>query len=479
MLCDKRRDWCDDVASRSGRLEGRSMTTTIESSTFAEALAREAWQSAARLSPNVSHDDTDAPLLTPPRAIPAMFYGLVGDVAKTAATGTEVNPVAAAGFFLTVISAAVGRDIYLSVGNSFHHARIFGVHVGRTAIGRKGDAQGLGRRVRAKVCESFDMGHFHSGGLSSREGLAGAIQDPQGEDSDGTDDKRLLIVESEFSNTLAQGKREGNTLTAALRDAWDGNDIKPLVKHSPTHCTDPHIAIWANITPPELRGMMTDRDVSNGFLNRFLFVWAERTQLVPLPLRTSDGVIDDLAERTQEIVSWALGDYPTTKNTRRMTLSSEAESLYVASYPKLCDGEAPTKVATLLERAAPYSLRLAMLFAITDQSLTIERHHLHAALAWVAYAGESVAYIFGSDEENRAHRERCEYSEKLMVFLAAQSEKRASRTEIVNRCFSGHIGRSKLDDLLKSLAADQKIVVEFEGERGKGKTPKTIVRLAC
>jgi Protein of unknown function (DUF3987) len=453
---------------------------TIQSPTFAGEFAREAWQSAARSSPNVSTDDSDAPLLTPPRAVTEMFFGITGEVAKAAAMGTEVNPVAAAGFYLTLLSAAIGRDLYLSVGNTFHHARINGVHVGRTAIGRKGDAQGLGRRIRAKVCETFDMGRFHSGGLSSREGLAGAIQDSKGDgDTDGTDDKRLLIVESEFSNTLAQGKREGNTLTAALRDAWDGNDIKPLVKHSPTHCTAPHISIWANITPPELRSMMTERDVSNGFLNRFLFIWAERTQLVPLPIRTSDEVVNDFAARTQEIVTWAIGGYPESKNTRRMNLSDEAQALYVASYPRLCDGDAPAKVATLMERAAPYSLRLAMLFAITDQSLVIGRQHLHAALAWVTYCGQSVAYIFGSDEENRTHREHCEHSEKLTAFLKDQPDCSASRTDIASRCFSGHVGRAKLDDLLKSMAADQKITIELEGERGKGKKQTTIVRLAC
>ena len=186
---------------------------------------------AAKSTPVDSGDDVDVPTLCPPIATPEMFYGLAGEVGRAAAESTEVNPVAAMGYLMTMVSAAVGRDVYLSVGNTFHHCRLFMVHVGRTSRGRKGDAQGAGRRIRSEIENVFEeLGHHHSGGLSSREGLAGAIQDPKGDDDEnGTDDKRLFVVESEFSNTLAQGRREGNTLTAALRDAWDGNDIKPLV----------------------------------------------------------------------------------------------------------------------------------------------------------------------------------------------------------------------------------------------------------
>jgi hypothetical protein len=448
-----------------------------------QKFARDAWvdSKTTSLAPTERDDDLDAPALSPPRATEQMFFGLCGEVGKAAARGTEVNAVAAMGYCMTMLSAAVGRDIYLSVGNTFHHCRIFACHVGRTSRGRKGDAQGAGKRIRSEIENVFEeLGHHHSGGLSSREGLAGAIQDSKGQDDEnGTDDKRLFVVESEFSNTLSQGRREGNTLTAALRDAWDGSDIKPLVKHSPTHCTAPHVAIWANITPRELKAMMTERDVSNGFLNRFLFVWAERTGLVPIPQRMTDEIVKELAERTLEIVRWARGHYPAHANTRRMALNKEAEALFIRVYPSLCYGDAPERVATLLERAAPYSLRLSMLFAISEKSLVIEAKHLRAALAWVAYCSESVAYIFATDEEQAAHRVSSEASKKLLDWLPGQPGNKAARTAIITDCFNGHISKSRLDDLLKALAADGKVQVSQEGETGKGKRKTTIVSLPC
>lgn len=431
--------------------------------------------------PSIDSDDLDVPNLSPPHVTPEMFYGLCGQVGQAAAQGTEVSAVAAMGYCMTMLSAAFGRDLYLSVGNTFHHCRLFMVHVGRTSRGRKGDAQGAGRRIRSEIENVFkELGHHHSGGLSSREGLAGAIQDSKGEDdTNGTVDKRLFVVESEFSNTLSQGRREGNTLTAALRDAWDGNDIKPLVKHSPTHCTAPHISIWANITPRELKAMMTERDVSNGFLNRFLFVWAERTGLVPIPQRMSDELVKDLAAQTLRIVRWARGGYPAVQNSRRMVLSTDAETLYKRTYPKLCDGNAPERVATLLERAAPYTLRLAMFFAITDETQEIDVKHLRAALAWIAYCTESVTYIFATEQDQAEHRKSSEYAEKLLTWLAMQTNRRAARTAVISDCFNGHVSKSVLDDLLRSLAADGKVQVTQEGETGKGKRKTTLVSLAC
>ena len=384
---------------------------------------------------------------------------------------------------MVMVSAAVGRDLYLSVGNTIHHCRLFACHVGRTSRGRKGDAQGAGRRIRNAIPNDVaELGLFHSGGLSSREGLAALIQDRQAGDKDsavGTDDKRLFIVESEFANVLSQGSREGNTLSACLRDGWDGNDIKPLVKNAPTHCTGPHLAILGNITPSELCAMMTAKDVSNGYLNRFMFIFAERTGFTAIPDRMPDEVVEEFARRTLDSVKWACGLYPAAQNTRRMTLTEQARTLYTAVYPTLCAGDAPERVATLLERAAPYTLRLAMLFAIMDQTLAIEEKHLKAALASVAYWTESVNYVFATAGEQRTYRQSSNNADKLLAWLAGRAERCATRTSIHKDCFSGHLSATKLDELLRSLAADGKVFVRQDRNLQKeGKKP-TFVSLPC
>jgi len=78
---------------------------------------------------------------------PACLYGLIGDVARAGSENTEANPYAIALNCISYLSAAIGRGAYSYIGNSRHHARIFGLHVGRTGIGRKGDAASLIHRL--------------------------------------------------------------------------------------------------------------------------------------------------------------------------------------------------------------------------------------------------------------------------------------------------------------------------------------------
>jgi hypothetical protein len=39
-------------------------------------------------------------------------------------------------------------------------------------------------------------------------------------------DRRLLVRESEIASVLKMFQREGNTLSAVLRQAWDGRDTQ-------------------------------------------------------------------------------------------------------------------------------------------------------------------------------------------------------------------------------------------------------------
>ncbi len=82
-----------------------------------------------------------------PEPDPDCLYGLVGDVAHAGSDGTETNPYAIAVNFLTYLACAIGRNPYLPIGNTWHHARLFALHIGRSGRGRKGDALSLVMRI--------------------------------------------------------------------------------------------------------------------------------------------------------------------------------------------------------------------------------------------------------------------------------------------------------------------------------------------
>lgn len=120
-----------------------------------------------------SEDDSPDTHRNAPRPDPICLYGLVGDVARAGSDGTEANPYAIAANFMAYLSCAIGRGPYLPVGNTWHHARLFILHIGRSGRGRKGDAVSLVNRLDTAVRQLRDAAAppIHRGGLSSREGL--------------------------------------------------------------------------------------------------------------------------------------------------------------------------------------------------------------------------------------------------------------------------------------------------------------------
>ncbi len=421
-----------------------------------------------------SKRQTDPPDLhrNAPKPDDAMLYGLIGDVGKAAAATTEANRYAVAAGFMTFLSAAVGRDVYVPVGNTKHHARLFTLQVGRTGRGRKGDAMSLVQRIREEIERRLNKagnlvapfcGGHHFGGLSTREGLALLIHDGfmQGKDEiPAIADKRLWVVESEFANVLHQAKRDGNTLSAALRDVWDGVSIRPATKIARLWASDPHIALSAAITPSELIELMKSRELSNGFANRFLVFWSERERIEPFPKPTPSALVESLALRTIEVIRFALGGYPDTTNSRAMELSADARTEYARLYrgelSAVADGE---KVTALLERRAPMLLRMAMLFALTDKSLVIEVHHIHAALAWTRFHRDSVKFIFNDAAGEDAARESTDAARKILEYLRQHGQ--TSRSDLSQKCFAGHLAAKRLDEALDSLLMDSPPAIEM------------------
>lgn len=421
-----------------------------------------------------------------PRPDPACLYGLVGDVARAGAATTEANVYAIAANVLGYLGVCVGRGPFLPVGNTWHHARLFLMHVGRSGRGRKGDAVSLVSRIdmALRTLSEDAAPQVHRGGLSSREGLAFLVHDGYKEGKTEVDpvlDKRLLVVESEFANILHQSKRDGNTLSPALRDCWDGVSIRPATKSSRLWATNPHIGMLAAVTPAELRDLMAQRELTNGFANRFGIFWAERERIIPFPRATPQETVDGLAQRVLDVLRFCQAERWAERDHLRMELSPEARARYEVLYcGELNDGSAGERINALLERRAPMLLRIAMILALTDMTATIEAHHVDAALAWVRYFTDSVKFIFASAVEEEQTAMTNDAAEAIVKFLSERG--RATRMELSRDCFKGHATKGELDaaiDLLLTATPPRIVLEVVPRPKGKPGTPTKIYQLAA
>ena len=412
-----------------------------------------------------------------PRPDQACLYGLIGEIARAGGDTTEANPFAVAASAIAFLGCAVGRGPYMPVGNTWHHCRFFMLHVGRSGEGRKGDGVSLIKRIAHKLAElSGDHApQVHAGGLSSREGLAFLIHDGYKEGKEDVPpvlDKRLLVVESEFVNVLQQSKRDGNTLSAALRDCWDGISLKPATKTNRLWASNPHVCMLAAITPGELLACMASRDLSNGFANRFMPYWAERTQLLPFPKATPSEEVERLARRVLEVLEFCQADRWAERDALRVQLSPTAVKRWAALYRgELNDRSHGERINALVERRAPMLLRLAMLFALCDLTETVEVQHIDAALAWVRYSVESVKFIFGSAADEAETAEVNDTARKIMEFTGKHG--RVTRKQITRECFQGHLSKDRIDAALDELIkANPPRIVVHEDRSAPGRPTK-------
>lgn len=250
------------------------------------------------------------------------LYGLAGDVVRTISPHTEADPVAILMQTLVTFGNVIGRQPHCMAEADYHAMNENAVLVGPTSKARKGTSAGQVRRLYTRV-EPLWAGQCIQEGLSSGEGLIWAVRDPitkreaireKGKPTgayqdvlmdEGVRDKRLLILEAEFASTLRVLGREGNTLSAIIRRAWDSGELKVLTKNSPAEATGAHISIVGHITRDELLRYLDSTESGNGFGNRFLWCCVRRSQALPEGGHLEEAELTGLVMRLRKAIDAA------------------------------------------------------------------------------------------------------------------------------------------------------------------------------
>ncbi len=217
---------------------------------------------------------------------------------------------------------------------------------------------------------------------------------------------------------------------------------------------------------------MDSRELTNGFANRFLMFWAERTKMLAFPRATRQDDVDALAQRVLEVLTFCKASRWAEKDHMLVDLSPSARTRYEVLYHgELNDNAAGERITALIERRAPMLLRLAMLFALCDLTTTVQVHHIDAALAWVRYSVESVKFIFGSAAAEVETKEVNDTAQKIVVFL--QTHKRVTRKQITADCFKGHANKTRIDTALDELlSCNPPDIAVREDRSGAGRPTK-------
>jgi len=302
-------------------------------------------------------------------------------------------------------------------------------------------------------------------GLSSGEGLIWAVRDPiekyersgrrgvrsrQLEVVDpGVTDKRLLVLEEEFASVLQVVQREGNTLSAIARCAWDHGNLQSLTKNSPAKATGAHIVCAGHISRDELLRYLDRTEIASGFANRFIWLCTRRTRELPEGGSLPDELLQDLARTIARALEEA-------RRIDRMQRDEAAREIWKDIYGPL-SAERPGLAGAVTARAEAQVLRLSMIYAALDGSSFIRQKHLLAALAVWAYADQSVSWIFGDSLGDPLADE---------ILRALRRDGPLSRNDIYQR-WGRHRGEEQVERALGLLLEYRKARVEHRDTGGR------------
>lgn len=384
-----------------------------------------------------------------PRAKPhlkeAAYYGLAGEIVRFLLPFTEAHPAALLADILAMFGVMAGHPLgpwpHMVADGAQHPARLNVLVVGNTARARKSTAfqqvRGIFRYVDPEFLETQIVGGFGSG-----EALINDLAQAP--------DKRRLIAEDEFSRPLTVAQREGQILSAVMRQAWDGGTLRSITKRERLVARGVHVAVIGHITAEELKAKVGHgTEAANGFLNRFLHIWVERSQILASGGQPDERQLRYYARR----LSITLRKAP---EITEMSRSDRGENMWRHFYERMALDEPGGVLEYVIARSEAQLLRLSVAYALLDGSSIIKTQHIRAAAALWDYSRASAAYIYGNGPRAELVHDAVEQAGDMGI----------TRTDISN-LLGRHCSTAEVDSILRTLAHAGTIRIETEKTGGR------------
>lgn len=269
-------------------------------------------------------------------------------------------------------------------------------------------------------------------------------------------DRRLLVVEEEFARVLGVARREGNTLSAVIRDAWGSGCLATMTRKQPLKATGAHVSIIGHTTRFEMLKRTEDVEIANGLVNRFLVAAVRRSQLLPSggspPPAELDRLSTEIGATLREI-----------RRFGRIHRTPEAEERWIDLYEEIADDDDGGLAAAATARGEAQTLRLSVVYALLDKSRVMTVDHLEAAYAVWTYCRLSARWLFGRS-----------LGDPVTDQIAAALTKAPcglDRTDLRD-LFNRHESKTRIDGALDLL--ELRGLVKFTEEATEGR-PRSIV----
>ncbi len=319
----------------------------------------------------------------------AAYHGPVGDYLDLLAGQTEAHPAAVGIQVLASVGTIIGRRACYRAGRIVHHCNLFGAVVGPSSEGAKGVADAEALALILPLDTSFLAKHS-IGGLGSGEALIRELAD----DQDPPAEKRRIVFDAELSSVLKVVRRDGSILGDVLRKAYDYQPLRhSTVSNKVVVATGHHVAVVGSITPDELRTLMDELAIANGFGNRFLYVWSRIMAWLPDGGTIDKSAIAAIGDRVTVALA-KLDKRIAANGSVHLELDPDAKARWAVFYRQRRTGVGEGIARSLSARHVAHAARIGLIYAVLDAEPVIRERHVDAAIAWCDYSLASVAKTF-------------------------------------------------------------------------------------
>src|ERR1700722_13422302 len=379
----------------------------------------------------------------------AALHGLAGLAVRTIAPHTEAHPASILLQLLAAFGNMVGPGPHCMVDATRHSLNLFLVLVGDSSKARKGTSWSQIARLLAEVDQPWLSSCVTAARLTAG-GLVHTLRDQQP-----STDRRLLALSEEFSSVLRPLKSGGGHLSPLLRCAWDSGYLPALNMSRPVEATGTHISLIAHITQRELTLNLHSTEAHNGFANRCLWAWVERSNCLPDGGSLTANDLSPVARELRSALDWA-----TATPEVLFRRDAAAGELWRDCYPSLSQVRPGVRGAAT-SRAEAQVLRLSAIYAALDCTPVIALPHLEAALAVWDYCYASATLLFGRSTGDPI-------ADRIREAIDA-SGGALSKSQIM-RLFHGHIEADRIDAALETLVVLGALDIRSEPTGGRPTT---------
>jgi hypothetical protein len=312
----------------------------------------------------------------------AAFGGILGQLVGNLAEGTDASLVGLLGSVLAVAGAVIPARAYF---HREHTSSPFITLVGESSVGRKGTAMNRALDAFRHAVSIDTVNRLLLDGLNSGEGLVSALDyqkkiHPQ-EPAVG------LVFEEEYATLIASRGREGSTLDAKMRLAFDGGSLSNRKASETKTVLPPYwLPALVAITPIELKTRAEAGGLQSGSMNRWLHLPVVRRKLEPaldLP-KFSDRLKAELVDVHRRAVN----------KQPRLDVDPAVQSM-LSGYADFLAENAIGLAADLTKRFPVIAFRIALIHALVEGSAVVGHGHLIRALALTEYARQGIPWVFG------------------------------------------------------------------------------------